>query len=1587
MANTTTEAIDKALLAGADIKDMNNILSRTGQSTFQEVSSTDPFFNPESGGYDSGYFEEQPDNTIKHGNGYSAKYATIVAEMSQAQDPVKKYKQVREDLLLKGESYDLNDLKEKIRGMKSQEDLDLVNSILADPKLGSEQKMDMIANIPESNKAPVDVDKEYIEYSAANSKTNTKAEERVQIKLMNTAEEINSSKQLMSNIVDEEFMQYVAENKDTGDVAKLLGDTAAYTVLPGHEAAYKGIFEETFPEIDFGKLDYLAVGSAKDKVKKYVDTLPLDQRVEKFRQVLSAMKNHMGVLTDDNMIERYYVAQDFLNLFDPTEDHGTGDVILGNIIGVLDLLPVASFANKARKMLRTNKADLDIESVAGMKAVSAPGQAQDLLTHAVKTKDPSLLEALGTTKGEIVNDLVLPKAVGQERRAGPDLDFAEEKFEEIFGGRSGQLNLREIEKIRFTDDTDAAWAEIAQAEPAVHLSKSTLKDTPYGMEAGAVVGRTKNVGFSSLDEANEYAQTFEEAADSYHILFRDPTTQNIVEYAGDLGKTYENVSEWFVELRREFHFNRKNVIGLEEENFVGFGGKAGRWNDKAAQWDQPIVRGESAAVNAEAYFKDAFNEILKPFTNLKITPSKQQRVLQVVDYGDTNGKWFEADDLYSMGLKQDEVKGYLAFRRASDLAYYANNHRLHKRLKGEGYKAVQVGEYQNIAKPVAPNQVHKLDSVYDPVKDEVIKLTPKRIEEYKQQGLNFMQMSHPISRGVDEALGLVVKGDNVKDLPKFVLKYREGYVPRYYEGAFKVIKRNVKNTSGHVTTVKFAKTRSEAERMKRELQRDAPEGVVYDTDLTRETKGLPEDSDLDFYKTEGQMFFSKRGDELLGSGEKRTVQNIYESMGKMIGNISRHMAMDDWIEGETLRWMNSYSKFLPDGLPAAQVPLRASDLRKPLGSEIKQHSRAVAHLERINHLRGVHMGLGVNAWRKGIIKLADMFDSVGMSKISEKLLDPKSVSTLVNINRSPADILKSSAFIAFIATKPARQLIINANQIAVYGGVDHGMKYFLNAGSKGYMAESMALDIGLAYRNIDNPVAKKAVDTLRKSLGLDKKEWEDLVTQFEKSGLAQNIDGHQVATALAIDRADSVLGGGKLTTAAKWAKEYLIKAPLEGSKKIGFKTGEYKNVSAAWLVARNRMRAKNPNIDFNDPVVIERLSAEASDLSLNMNRSGELAYQKGALSAAMQFFAIQQKTIQLLLPTQWRAGNKAFSNAEKRRIAMLMTGMYGSAAFGLKTVVEDMLAATGVELDEEWKRAVHEGAVEYLINHVATKLTGEKQDLNIAESFSPVSGYSMLFDENGFIGSLARTAMLRPDGLEMIDFLGASKNLVGKPKQLFETAENLFLQAKVDDLSAEEVGVLLKDATFMIGGLSDYFKASLYGRLGRKVSSKGYVGYEVTDLETEALKWFGIHDKANLDLNEYTFDIIKSRETNDDTLRADLDEDAKKLFDQMSKFITHTADGLDKQDTNKYLMRTLSMIANMGYEPKDKWYVINRLATLIDQDARRVPAEQRLAAEIWKGYGQGWITDKDKYLTKLKNLSDFPGKDNLINFLEQELPE
>src|SRR5690606_41510905 len=47
----------------------------------------------------------------------------------------------------------------------------------------------------------------------------------------------------------------------------------------------------------------------------------------------------------------------------------------------------------------------------------------------------------------------------------------------------------------------------------------------------------------------------------------------------------------------------------------------------------------------------------------------------------------------------------------------------------------------------------------------------------------------------------------------------------------------------------------------------------------------------------------------------------------------------------------------------------------------------------------------------------------------------------------------------------------------------------------------------------------------------------------------------------------------------------------------------------------------------------------------------------------------------------------------------------------------------------------------------------------------------------------------------------------------------------------------------------------------------------------------------------------------------------------------------------------------------------------------------KLGQAIWQSFGQGWITSKDEYLTRLRNSPDFEGRDNLINFLEQELPE
>src|SRR5574343_119129 len=93
----------------------------------------------------------------------------------------------------------------------------------------------------------------------------------------------------------------------------------------------------------------------------------------------------------------------------------------------------------------------------------------------------------------------------------------------------------------------------------------------------------------------------------------------------------------------------------------------------------------------------------------------------------------------------------------------------------------------------------------------------------------------------------------------------------------------------------------------------------------------------------------------------------------------------------------------------------------------------------------------------------------------------------------------------------------------------------------------------------------------------------------------------------------------------------------------------------------------------------------AGELSLNFSREDAYNYQRGDLSAAMQYMAIRHKALYSMLWGEYQ------TNTQKAQSALFMLGLYGANGIGAALVANQIMNETGVTLDDAVQEMIDSG--------------------------------------------------------------------------------------------------------------------------------------------------------------------------------------------------------------------------------------------------------------------------------------------------------
>ena len=927
----------------------------------------------------------------------------------------------------------------------------------------------------------------------------------------------------------------------------------------------------------------------------------------------------------------------------------------------------------------------------------------------------------------------------------------------------------------------------------VNISRTQVRATPGGFNAKVAIGRDHNTGFDNMEEAQyaaeQYADFHAGAKVKYYKANRELATyEEMSDIDVSRAKDFEEIDDYVFTLEVQHDYNKGNTLPFKDD-VVGQSGEGAKFLDISTTFNKWLVQAIVRTGDVADTYKAALNSMLKPLT--KLSSFNQAPVLQLIDEGSvfqnadgSVGKWFNQreleDKLHRQGIERHSnrskklITAYNSHRDFQDELYKINDLRLRNSLVAEDYKTItvasrkvskdksvpRVAPEQLIGKPILEANVQKaVREAYDPNTGQILQLTPDLIDDLYIKGSQLIKLRFPkeTSTGVTTTHAIITKsaGDSITDLPPTILRKLPGYRPTIYntthvvrkyfnavEDGVRVRKSIVVSLEDNPRSALQAKNILNKRQLTNRLLNHFSGGRVLDDKSEfvveraneLQNRSYADGVSAEYFRDTGQLFFSpKRPQQLTTFSGKRIIKDLGESISEAIDNVSTHVGSDDLISGLIKRWEDTYAKDFGLVMKGTDAPVFPGTVKIQEPKDISMRGMkndAVALADRINILRGADVAR--------VDQMHEMLFIRGSEWLAGKTLDQGDywnsvISRFIGLRGTaighPIQTMKNIAFLKWIVAAPSKQAVMQASSASMVLGMKHGAAYFRNQGAK----DTLGLMMGLSMKR-GSDTWKALSPKITKAMNMSEQEYADFLDAYRRTGLDQAVESHVYVANMTFTPSISgnkhpVMHG--LTDIAE-----AIKGTARVSRDIGFGAGERFNIRVAgFLMARNRWLQSytgkgDPLKEWMQKDNLDRIAAEARELTLNMNQAGSTALQKGGLGAIFQFMSHPHKAMQAILPDTMFTSNiagKTFTNEEKLKIGLgqtLIFGTTGVAFFKEATdyIIEKMEAELPPELVEA-RENIEEGLFSTFLVATADMITQPDRESRpgIAETIAPLT--------------------------------------------------------------------------------------------------------------------------------------------------------------------------------------------------------------------------------------------------------------------------
>jgi len=1169
----------------------------------------------------------------------------------------------------------LGEVGRKAKEEQNSQNLNILSSTMLDPNLSEEDKENLILSYQGETNKPYSslvgtAEKLHVSTSGKESEAEERRMADVGSLITPIMEEVALSQQATTALAYDEEGDAVSLTNNFGDLTELLIMMNEQNYARQIRAAVDKGEVSTVEEL----INFALLGEGKVDIRQAYERFTPEERKDFLEKSFSIMNNAytFNFLNDNDLIE----LDNFLAIQDP-DYYTTGDRILDDIGSALDLIPVVNlFSRAAKGLYQSAKLSNTMQKISRKRTASKkqpasvvslaeqvnPEVARAISKDVVEDTTGEAAEVLaGTTRTEAVVEMSSPQVKSPDGSVTAKPYAIDKEILDAAYHESSRIERTPAEKASALEKTSEDLGKVEKlARYDEGATSHTLKDngsidivetyiakggafTSAGEAVSSALRHLQHYGVREEDitvmrkSGTDFVETTVKEAEALNEL-RTAAVKSKKALPEELKKV--NMQDEYA-VKVEFNYQPKALDITRDDldvklNFldrlsskapVPGSTTASRYIFQVAHMLHPTITQASVAAvdrgnRLQKVIMDKFTKgVLDPMGQL--SDASATRLSKVMHDQNMARKNFTREELEQLGIVEDaEIAILDNWKYMNDQLWHLTNMDMAKTLREKNYSMYKdveadtllIGKVMHKNTPLS----NRPSTIYDPVAGET-KLTSNSWSKWDEEGAQVFELKQPQMIDDVEVKHILVRQGDGKRYTKAVqdndtiLPYIEGwshidYKDPYFIDRVMVDKngREIPSTKQSILTSPESKSAAIAIDRLTENASNALKGRTwkYTARNSREMDATEIAlKKFEVASTAGLTSQRKRGQTIKQFDSSRTgdmapnIADPLDSFKNSAAELSRRVPMREFLDDFEARILQKHGDVLPkDEFNNPKIPNAGEKFvgGDRLGSEAnKKMADAKAMIEHYNYLKFGYYN-NIDAGWKNAVNFTSKIAGLASRRME------KAIRALGEEVPSLIGFFKGTAFNAHIAlSAPPSQWMVQGLP-ALMNGLLHP-QYVMDF-KNGLLPDMRKLVIGITKEGDDAALIKQVGKEKAAEIIQLRKEW-------DKTGLAVGVDKH-----LLVENGLEHM----MPTGSKFEK---VKKPfsalVDKGREWGFDKGETFQLMAYWLAARND--AIKSNKSMSDADVFDSVRSKTRTLTMNMNKAGEMPWNKDSLSLWTQF--------------------------------------------------------------------------------------------------------------------------------------------------------------------------------------------------------------------------------------------------------------------------------------------------------------------------------------------------------------------------------